>query len=267
MDTFRLKNIIILILILANICLLGSLGIRQISRQSALQEADQQMVDLFQKEGVTLDASVIPDTSPPDGRTLVRSIDLDTKIASYILASSVTFTDKGGGIYTYQSGENFAQFRSNGGFDITCDVSVEAPETFCSEFCRKFGCGDLISTLENGSGSVTVIQYYDRLPVINCSIVFRFEGGVLCSVSGTHIPDTYTDVSDEEPLSALSALSVFLDARRSSGVVMSSVSKVYLCYELQSSTANPMLLTPSWCIVTDTANFYVNCLTGAVSHS
>ena len=48
---------------------------------------------------------------------------------------------------------------------------------------------------------------------------------------------------------------------------MSSVSKVYLCYELQSSTANPMLLTPSWCIVTDTANFYVNCLTGAVSHS
>jgi len=267
MDTFRLKNIIILILVMVNLCLLGSLGVRHISRQNASREAVQEMVTLFQEEGVTLDASAIPDTTPPAGRTLIRSTDLDTAIASYVLGSDLTFTDKGGGIYTYQHGQDFAQFRSNGGFDITCNASAEDPETFCSEFCRKFSCGDLISTLENGSGTVTVIQYYNQLPVINCSIAFQFSGGRLSSVSGTHIPDTYTAVSDEEPLSALSALSVFLEARRSSGVVMSSVSKVYLCYQLQSSTANPMQLTPAWCIVTDTVNYYVNCITGDVSHS
>lgn len=267
MDTFRLKNVVILILALANLCLLGSLGTRQYSRQTAHREAVAGMVSLFQKEGVSLDAAVIPETTPPAGRTLVRSTDLDTAMASYLLGSNPTFTDKGGGIYAYQHGQNVAQFRSNGGFDITCDVSIQDPETFCSEFCRKFSYGDLVSTLEHGGGTVTVTQYYHQLPVINCTIAFRFSGGRLVSVSGTHVPDTYTALSKDEPLSALSALSVFLEERRSSGAVMSSVSKMYLCYELQSSTSNPMQLTPAWCIITDTANYYVNCLTRTVSHS
>ena len=38
-----------------------------------------------------------------------------------------------------------------------------------------------------------------------------------------------------------------------------------LCYELQSSAAAPMSLTPVWHIVTDTVGYYVNCATGAVS--
>ena len=45
----------------------------------------------------------------------------------------------------------------------------------------------------------------------------------------------------------------------------SSVAEMYLCYELQSSTAAPMSLVPAWCIVTDTVNYYVNCASGAVS--
>ena len=63
-------------------------------------------------------AAVIPETTPPAGRTLVRSTDLDTAMASYLLGSNPTFTDKGGGIYAYQHEQNVAQFRSNGGFEI-----------------------------------------------------------------------------------------------------------------------------------------------------
>ena len=53
--------------------------------------------------------------------------------------------------------------------------------------------------------------------------------------------------------------------RRETGAVASSVAEMYLCYELQSSTAAPMSLVPAWCIVTDTVNYYVNCASGAVS--
>ena len=31
------------------------------------------------------------------------------------------------------------------------------------------------------------------------------------------------------------------------------------------SIATPMALVPAWCIVTDTASYYVNCYTGTVS--
>ena len=49
------------------------------------------------------------------------------------------------------------------------------------------------------------------------------------------------------------------------GAVVTSVTDMYLCYELQSTSTAPMVLAPAWCVVTDTAKYYVNCFTGAVS--
>ena len=68
-------------------------------------------------------------------------------------------------------------------------------------------------------------------------------------------------------MSAVTALTKFLNARRDSGAVVSAVTEVYLCYELQSTAAAPMSLVPAWCVVTDTGNYYVNCLTEAVTRS
>ena len=59
MESFRLKNIIILILALMNLCLLGLLGVRLTTGYSAQAEARQQMVQLFAAEGVSLDLSLI----------------------------------------------------------------------------------------------------------------------------------------------------------------------------------------------------------------
>ena len=70
--------------------------------------------------------------------------------------------------------------------------------------------------------------------------------------------------SGEEPLSALSALAAFLNTIRE-GAVGTAVTDLYLCFELQSTTTALMTLAPAWCIVTDTASYYVNCITGAVS--
>ncbi|MUU10266.1 MAG: hypothetical protein EP146_01945 [Oscillibacter sp.] len=50
MESFRLKNIIILILALMNLCLLGLLGVRLTTGYSAQAEARQQMVQLFAAE-------------------------------------------------------------------------------------------------------------------------------------------------------------------------------------------------------------------------
>lgn len=72
MESFRLKNIIILILALMNLCLLGLLGVRLTTGYSAQAEARQQMVQLFAAEGVSLDDGIIPGATPPAGLTLSR---------------------------------------------------------------------------------------------------------------------------------------------------------------------------------------------------
>ena len=75
METSRLKNIIILILALTNLCLLGLLTMRFTTGYAARDEARQQMVQLFAAEGVSLDGDLIPSTDPPAGLTLTRDPD------------------------------------------------------------------------------------------------------------------------------------------------------------------------------------------------
>ena len=86
----------------------------------------------------------------------------------------------------------------------------------------------------------------------------------MVSVSGTHLPQEGQASGSGNALSALAALNEVLSTIRS-GAVVTAVTDLYLCYELQSTTATPMALVPAWCVVTDTASYYVNCFTGEVS--
>ena len=60
MESSRLKNIIILILVLLNLSLLLSLGGRQTSARSARRQSTEQLVELFAANEVTLDPNLIP---------------------------------------------------------------------------------------------------------------------------------------------------------------------------------------------------------------
>ena len=96
MESFRLKNIIILILALMNLCLLGLLGVRLTTGYSAQAEARQQMVQLFAAEGVSLDDGIIPGATPPAGLTLSRDPDEDEKLAGFLLGDELVMSDGGG---------------------------------------------------------------------------------------------------------------------------------------------------------------------------
>ena len=248
MESFRLKNIIILILALMNLCLLGLLGVRLTTGYSAQAEARQQMVQLFAAEGVSLDDGIIPGATPPAGLTLSRDPDEDEKLAGFLLGDELVMSDGGGGVTTYQSENGSAVFRSDGTFDVVIEQSYEA----------------LAFSLDGEDGSASAVQTYDGAPVVNCTVSFSISGGRVASVSGTHLPQAGQTANGNGALSALDALNAFLGTVQS-GAVVTAVTDLYLCYELQSTTATPMALVPAWCVSTDTADYYVNCYTGAVS--
>ena len=89
MESSRLKNIIILILALTNLCLLGLLATRLITGSAAQAEARDQMVALFAAEGVSLDADLIPDDTPPAGLTLIRDAGEERKLAEFLLGDAL----------------------------------------------------------------------------------------------------------------------------------------------------------------------------------
>lgn len=265
MERSRLKNIIILILAILNICLLGALLGRTGTEQATLRQTHQQLIDLFAANGVTLDSKVISSETPPPSLALSRSIEQDKALSAVFLGNSTISTDQGGGIYTYGNDTGAALFRSNGSFDIFGSSLAEDGTDTIQIFCREYHYEDLIFDLdETGTGTAIATRYYNDNPVFNCSVTFTLENGVLSRVSGTYLPSSSSEVNTAAPLSAVAALTTFLDMRLESGSVASVITDMYLCYELQSTTASPMTLTPCWCIVTDTSNYYVNCVTSAV---
>lgn len=267
MDRYRLKNIIILILSLMNVFLLASLAIREGARQSAKETAVEQMVSLFAADGITLDPDVISDETPPASRSLTRSTDLERRAATLLLGTALSSSDQGGGISSYSSDRGAAQFRSGGSFDASGTLCQENPTDFCQDFCREFGYSKPVFQLDtNATGTGTAVFLCDGLSVYNCTLTFTITEGTLTSVSGTLVPQTYTELaSDVEPLSASAALTAFQKVRRETSAVVSSVTELELCLEYQSSSTTSMTLIPAWCIVTNTGEYYVNCSTGTVT--
>ena len=265
MDRSRLKNIIILILVLVNGFLLASLAQRRSAERDASRRTAEQLAALFQADGMVLDARAISRDAPPDGVALSRATALEEQAAAFLLGDALTSSDQGGGIYHYAGAAGEALFRSSGSFEASGILAERDAEDFCRDFCRTFSYEPPDIRLGGGGGgSAASCAVYGKLPVFNCTVTFTIERGVLTAVSGTLLPKDGAPSPGEAPLSAAGALVAFQRMRRESAVVASTVTDARLCYELQTSNAS-MSLSPAWRIVTDTEDYYVNADTGAVT--
>ena len=267
MERYRLKNIIITILLLLNFALIFSLAIRKNSEQMAHRRTQEQLVELFAADGMELDGNMIPDGVPSQPLALSRDARKEREVAEFFLGEALQYEDQGGGIYSYTSAHGVALFRGDGSFDVVGAQTPDSMTALCETFCKEFSYGDPVFLLDkDDSGTVTTVYQYDDMPVFNCAVTFNLDRGTLQTLSGTLLPESgITVVSDRELLSAPAALTAFQKMRRETGAVVSAVTEIYPCYRLQSTTAAPMLLTPVWCIVTDTSRYYVNCMSGAVT--
>lgn len=268
MDRYQLKNIIIIILLLVNGFLLGSLIARDSAARAARTRSAQQLVELFAEDNLALDPEVISDKAPPSAYALSKTAEREQAVASFFLGKSLSHAQEGDGVYTtYTSPKGAAMFRSDGSFDIAGTLATEDVESFCRSFCETFSYTAPELLLDDtGSGTAEAVYRYNKNLVFNASVTFTISQGTLTMVSGTLLPESGTMTeSSQEPLSATAALIAFQTFRRESGASASAIEDMYPCYELQSTAATPMLLSPSWCIVTDIAKYYVNCVSGAVN--
>ena len=266
MERSRLKNIVILTLILVNAFLLVALFLRRSEGASARSRMTEELTSLFAADGVRLDPDSISDDLPPEGKTLDRDPTAEAEMAAYVLGPQTATADEGGGIYTYTSALGQGFFHAGGSFDMTGRLVTDGIETFCRGFCKKYGYGDLSDTAGETGRSLTAVQYYGGYPVANATVTFLIQNGCLISVSGTYISGRELSAR-KDSMTAATALSAFLRFRRENGAVASSVQDVSLCYQLQSTSASPMTLNPAWCIATDTLRYYVSCSDGTVSHA
>ena len=267
METYRLKNIAILILLLLNVCLLLTLGYQKLQSMQMESRTAEQLRELYQASQLSLGTEIDLFQQPLGPLTLSRKAATEQDIASALLGGETTAASQGGGIYSYEAASGTIQFRAGGSFyGVRLELPVADIRAFAEDFCRRFGYEEPQIQVEEGSGSAVAGQMVNGVRVVNCGVELYFEEGKLTSVTGAHVSLENALVESGQPMTCVTALVRFLDYRSSAGVVCSQVTGVSCVYQLQTASASLRLL-PAWQIDTDTYTYFVDCATGEVTRA
>ena len=264
METRRLKNIAILILLLLNGVLLLLLETQRLQTRQTQADSVEQLEALFAAEELMLSEKADLSRQPLSALQLSRDAGTEAAIAAYLLGSETASVNEGGGIYTYSTEAGSVQFRSGGSFESSgLRQSISDAQMFAQQFCSQFGFDELdIRSTDRGT-AITAVQYVSGVPVDGCSVTFLLEEGMLVSAAGSLISLEGAVSESGNLLSATTALVRFLDYRRSSGVVCRQVDDVRCIYQLQSNSSTRRLV-PLWLVDTDTHDYLVDCSAGQV---
>lgn len=264
METYRLKNIAIVILLLLNGFLLLLTGYQSLrSRQTAAGAAGQ-LKDLYEAKGLSLDGGVDLSQQPLSPLTLTRWLEEEQDMASFLLGGDAVSASQGGGIFSYATEYGSIQFRSGGSFNGSrLSLAVEDAAAFSREFCQRFGYADVDISTQGGAVVVTAGQRAEGVPITGCKLTLRFENGTLTSAAGVHVSLADAVSQEERQINCVTALVRFLDYRESSSIVCSAVEDVACVYALQSGVS--LRLSPVWRVKTDTYTYFVDCASGAVT--
>ena len=160
MERFRLKNIIILILVLLNGFLVSSLAQRRTAERDAFHRTAEQLAALFEEKENGGEAERLNFRKV----ALARDTALEERAAAFLLGDALSVSDQGGGIFHYAGPAGEAFFRSSGGFEAAGTLAQRDVEDFCRDFCRTFSyeAPDLRLD-EEGSGGRLLRQLLHRL--------------------------------------------------------------------------------------------------------
>lgn len=247
MNTARLKNIVILILLLANAFLLVLLFSRRAEENASHERSVAQLTALLNADGIAFDSALLdglPDTvlSVQPARDLAA----EQALAEGIIGS-VTSIDSGGAL------------------EAAVSRAVDDPAEFCADLCVPLGYRTFDVLSDGARTVITASRFVGELEVCNASLIFTFSGSTLTTVTGTFLPPIDTSESGETALDAVTALVRFLDYRNASGAVCTGITWLSAGYLVQSTTSAPLQLVPVLRVDTDVYSYYVNIVSGEVS--
>ena len=272
MDAIKVKNFIILVLLIVNVVLLSTVISDRMRGSELWNEAVEGAVALLEENGIVVSDEANLSARSLNQRSVVRNGQVEAQAVDGFIGLTTT-DDRGGGIIYYGGTKGEATFRGTGGFDIQFFASG-APETDDPEKTARSMARDLGIELVDGKDACTIVESdgdnvvlelacaSGGARIINCRVEFRFMYGRLYSISGVRPLDLVTAETETSLIDVPTALMRFLGLTREKGHICSELRGLELCYAFSASASGEGSLTPTWLIVTDTGEFYINAITG-----
>lgn len=273
MEWSKLKNIIILILVLANLFLLIMVGTQQRSSVQYQEQAISDALAVLDRNGIRLNRDIIPDKISLTPLTVARDRANEAALATELLGNCAV-SDLGGGRFLYQSDLGQAEFRSNGNFSFvfavgahTASAAVEQQAHALATMTRIGFSGTPVSREAPGQRTlITLRQTYQELPVFSCHVTLEYEGYDLRSITGQRLMGNPTaDTDSGTSITVPTALLRILNGITGLGDICSEITDITPGYLLSST--DTVRLVPVWYVTTDTGTYTLNTLTGALDRA
>lgn len=268
MDSSKVKNIIIILLLLVNLLLLG-VGVSDRVREMAVwRDSLRRTEQVLSENGIAVSKDARLRDESLQVKTVSRSLTQEEKNVSAVLGR-VTVVDQGGNRMFYDGEKGQAVFRGTGGFEMLMNEG-EVPvgrdaENTAREFLEKMGIrtaeGRSANDVEDGSGTVVLMCESGGTKVLNCTVTFTFTNGSLLLAVGTWPLETAAS-GDASSVDVPTALMRFMASASEKGRVCNEVQGMEMCCVQTASASGTGELTPVWRIDTDAGSFYINAMTG-----
>ncbi len=267
MDTAKIKNFIIIILVFTNAFLLFTILADEVRENEMDRFERNELTTLFESKDIKLAQSIDVKEESQSGAELVRDMEAELAMVEAVLGESKV-EDQGGNIYFYNGENGQAKFRGTGEFElIFYNRSVEYGKSRSEtafEVLEEMGIntGLVVSEIqEDDSYKIKINFSYNEKDVYNSSVTFSFTGDRIILVSGVRVFDTKITDSNSDTIDALTALVSFLGGLSKNGYVVTEVYGIELEYGMSVSVSETCVLSPTWRIETDTGNYRINAVT------
>lgn len=272
MEWSRLKNIIILILLLVNSFLLVLVAARRGEARQYERTALEQTIQVLEGQGIEIDAKNLAPLGQLPPLTVERDLEVERKLACALLGDGVEVDNRGGGLYLYRGPWGELSVRPGG--ELSAELAdvphwqANDPGHHAAALLDRMGV-DAEQTALSTQGRETIVRFrqmWNKVPVFSCGVEFVYRGGALGAVRGVLLTSGQKVGEPGELLPLPTALMRFLDGVTSAGDVCSAIRSMEAGYR---ATPQPLSggtrLTAAWFITSDTAEYYLDGATGALT--
>ena len=272
MEWHRLKNIIILILLLLNGFLLVLVATRLSEAARYDRMALEQTVEALGNRGIEVDPDGLSNPAALSPLSLERDPEAEQKLARALLDEPVEANNLGGGLYLYRGALGEVSIRSGGGLSAALADSpvwdTDSPEDHAAALLDRMGISARLLRVEamGGQTAVRFRQLWNKTPVFSCEVEFFYVDGRLSSVQGTLLTAGQGTEETGGILSLPTALMRFLDGVTATGDVCSAIRSMEAGYRISSQPlSGGVRLTAVWLVSSNTADYYLDGATGALT--
>lgn len=266
----KIKNIILLLLVVVNVCLLVMVGLRAGRTARSERETRERMITILERGGIAFAPEEVPGAMPLSSLRVTASPMGEAEAALLVgpvskvatVGSRILYTGEKGTVTFSPTGEASAEFDA-----AAWPLDGTDADQAGAELLEALGLRVQEESRETQGSTLwlTFTQLWEGTPVPNLAVTLTYQDGALRQLSGRWLTGTAERAAGENLLTASTALSRFLEALNKEGYVCSGITEMYAGYA--AGGTGLVTLTPAWYIETDTWpwRYAVDAVTGAVT--